>query len=459
MLYPASHSQTARCLRRAVLSLLVLGFLPAGPTAAQEVTYAGDVAPIVWEHCVSCHREGGVAPMPLLTYEDVKKYAPLIKPKVVSREMPPWFMDRTMGIQEFKNDLSLSDEEIATIVRWVDAGAPSGDLAAMPSPPKLRQWAEAWRLEDEFGRPPDLVLPSIPHSVPPTGQDQWPNQWTRVEGLTEPRWARAVEVKPADSQSRYVFHHMNVRSRTPEGRSLLLSHSNVGKWYDIYPEDTGRLIHPGEELLWDMHFFPLGDREVVAQALLGVWLYPSGYEPELGSGVEEIFYIDTDLPRLTGTLRGQEIMIPPDGYMTLQGLHVLDRPLRIHSAQIHMHQRGKTMTLEALYPDGRRELLNRLLHDHRWLTTYVYEDHARPLLPKGTVLIVTAQWDNTVDNPNNPDPNQWVFFGRRTADEMAHMWIGTTWLEDDEYERLVLKRDEMLQERERELVQRTGDGG
>ena len=434
--------------------LLAPAVLVSPPSAAaQEVTYADHVAPIVRERCVTCHREGGAAPMPLLTYEDARPYAPLIKAKVESREMPPWFMDRTMGIQEFVNDPSLTHEEIATIARWVDGGAPPGDLDALPSL-ELASWQEAWRLEEEFGRPPDLVLRSIPHLVPPTGQDQWPNQWTRVEGLTEPRWARAVEIKPADAPSGYVFHHMNVRSRSPDGRSQLLSHSNVGKWYDIYPEDTGRLIHPDEELVWDMHFFPLGDREVEAQALLGVWLYPAGYEPDLGSGVEEIFYIDTELPNLTDKLRGQEVMIPPNGYATLQGYHVLDRPLRIHSAQIHMHQRGKSMTLEALYPDGRRELLNRLLHNHRWLTTYVYEEHARPLLPEGTVLILTAQWDNTVDNPNNPDPNQWVFFGRRTVDEMSHMWIGTTWLEEEEYERLVEERER--EAREREVAQASG---
>ena len=456
MLERSSHPQTARACMRAVFALPAMGSLLVSPARAQDVTYANDVAPILWEHCVTCHREGGVAPMSLLSYEDARSYAPLIKPKIVSREMPPWHMDRSMGIQDFKNDPSLSDDEIATIVRWVDAGAPSGDLATLVQP-ELQAWADTWRLEDEFGRPPDLVLPSIPHAVPPTGQDQWPNQWTLVEGLTQPRWARAVEIKPADAQSRYVFHHMNVRSRTPEGRSQLLSHSNVGKWYDIYPEDTGRLIYPGEELLWDMHFFPLGDREVEAQALLGVWLYPPGYEPELGSGVEEIFYIDTELPNLTDKLRGQEVMIPPDGYMTLQGYHVLDRPLRIHSTQIHMHQRGKSMTLEALYPDGRRELLNRLLHDHRWLATYVYEDHARPLLPKGTVLILTAQWDNTTENPNNPDPNQWVFFGRRTVDEMSHMWIGTTWLDDEQYERMVLEREQLL--KEREMARTVGDGG
>ena len=453
MIGRTSHPRAALGFPHAAFLLLLLGCLFPGLVAAQNVTYADDVAAIVWERCVTCHRDGGSAPMSLLTYDDARARALLIKRKVMSREMPPWHMDRSMGIQEFKNDQSLTDEEIATIVQWVDAGAPSGDLTTL-SPPELPDWESAWRLEDEFGRPPDLVLPSVPFAVPPTGQDQWPNLWTRVEGLTEPRWARAVEIKPADAPSGYVFHHMNVRSESPDGRSQLLSHSNVGKWYDIYPEDTGRLIYPGEELIWDMHFFPLGDREVEAQALLGVWLYPSGYEPELGPGVEEIFYIDTELPNLTDKLRGQEIMIPPDGFMTLQGLHVLDRPLRIHSTQIHMHQRGKSMTLEALYPDGRRELLNRLLHDHRRLTTYVYEDDARPLLPKGTVLILTAQWDNTADNPNNPDPNQWVFFGRRTVDEMSHMWIGTTWLDDEQYERMVLEREQA-----RERVRAVSGGG
>ncbi|SVB65640.1 uncharacterized protein METZ01_LOCUS218494, partial [marine metagenome] len=131
MIDRTSHPGAARGFTRAAFSLLLLGCLSPGWAAAQNVTYADDVAPIVWDRCVTCHRDGGSAPMSLLGYEDARSRALLIKRKVMSREMPPWHMDRSMGIQEFKNDQSLTDEEIATIVQWVDAGAPSGDLTTL----------------------------------------------------------------------------------------------------------------------------------------------------------------------------------------------------------------------------------------------------------------------------------------------------------------------------------------
>jgi hypothetical protein len=125
-------------------------------------------------------------------------------------------------------------------------------------------------------------------------------------------------------------------------------------------------------------------------------------------------------------------------------VHVLQRAVRLNSIRGHMHMRGKYQTMEAIYPDGRREVINRINWDHKWHTAHQYADHAAPLLPKGTTLIVTAQYDNTVDNPNNPDPDQWVFFGRRSADEMGHFHMEVTWLEDEDFERLVAEREQLL---------------
>jgi mono/diheme cytochrome c family protein len=442
----------------AVASLLwAVIFSQAPPVHAQDqvvmrddddVTFV-DVAPIFWASCVQCHSADGGAPMSLLTYQDARRYARRIKEMVSTRQMPPWFVDRTIGIQDFQHNPSLTDEQIETVVRWVDAGAPAGDLNSL-STPEIASYQDRWRLEDHYGRPPDLVIRSPRYVVPAEGQDNWPTLYSAVEGLNEPRWVKAVEVKPASPETAYVFHHLNV-----QGESSLLSHSNVGKWYDLYPEDAGRLLLPGEELSWDAHYWPMG-QEVDATMLLGVWLLPAGEEPELGEGREMIFSADPDhspnhgIGRSpsstygTGVLRNQELLIPPGETFMLQGIHVLERPLRIHSMQIHMHQRGKALTVEAQYPDGRREVLNRLIHDHRWLPTYVYEEDARPLLPKGTVLFITAEWDNTTNNPNNPDPNQWVAFSRRTVDEMGHVWVGTTWLDDETYERLVAEREARL---------------
>ena len=136
-------------------------------------------------------------------------------------------------------------------------------------------------------------------------------------------------------------------------------------------------------------------------------------------------------------VRANDLIIPPHGTAMLQGVHVLSQPARIHSVRGHMHLRGKYQMLEALYADGRREILSKVNWEHGWHTTFLYEDHVQPLLPKGTTLIVTSWFDNTANNPYNPDPDQWVVFGKRTADDMSHMWIGITYFDDEEaFERL-----------------------
>jgi hypothetical protein len=149
-----------------------------------------------------------------------------------------------------------------------------------------------------------------------------------------------------------------------------------------------------------------------------------------------------DSPECQVETRLTDLALAPHSVSTQQGVHVLDRPARLNSIRGHMHMRGKYQTMEAIYPYGRREVLNRINWDHRWHTAHEYADHVAPLLPKGTVLIVTAQYDNTENNPNNPDPDQWVFFGRRSADEMGHFHMGITWLEQEDYERLVAEREQ-----------------
>ncbi len=418
---------------------------PEVPAAAQRtddpVTYAKDVAPILQANCQVCHRPGAVAPMSLLEYEEVRAWAPRIRERVVNRIMPPWHIDRTVGIQEFKNDVSLTDEEIETIVGWVDAGAPLGSPADLPPQMEWPDYEERWAYEDVFGRPPDLVIRSEPFTVVANGMDQWPHPRAQVTGLMEPRWIRAVEVKPADPATRYVFHHGNPSLEQGGVRTGLVN-SAVGKEGDIYPEDAGRLIEPGATVDFGMHFFPL-DEDVEAVMELGLWFYPLDEEPEFVTPGEALFRADAGYK-----VRANDLLIPPHGTAMLQGVRVLDRSARIHSVRGHMHLRGKYQMLEALYTDGRREILSKVNWEHGWHTTFLYEDHVQPLLPKGTTLIVTSWFDNTADNPRNPDPDQWVVFGKRTVDDMSHMWIGITYFDDEEaFERLVAEREQLLRER------------
>ncbi|MDE2751874.1 MAG: hypothetical protein OXI83_04790, partial [Gemmatimonadota bacterium] len=208
----------------ALVGLALAGALAlAGEAVAQEVTYAEDVAHILQENCVRCHRPGTSAPMSLQSYEQVRPWAPMIKQAVMNRMMPPgWYIDRTVGIQDFKNDPSLSDEEIETIAMWVDSGMPMGDPSNLPEPVEWRAEHEYWQLEDDLGwGPPDLIVTSPPFTVPAVSGDQWwepdaPLSQVLNEELTEPRWVRGVETRPADAESGYVFHHANTSVRRPD---------------------------------------------------------------------------------------------------------------------------------------------------------------------------------------------------------------------------------------------------
>ena len=184
----------------------VLGAAGWAPAQPADVTFARDVASVLQEKCESCHRPGQMAPMSLTTYEEARPWARAIRSKVMARDMPPWHLDKTTGVQGFVNDISLSDEQIATIVAWVDAGAPLGDRAELPP---VREWPdeERWRVGDLLGRDPDLVVESTPWTQPAEGQDQW---WQPVvdSGLTEDRWIKAVEVRPT-LEGRRIVHHGN----------------------------------------------------------------------------------------------------------------------------------------------------------------------------------------------------------------------------------------------------------
>ena len=406
------------------------------PALAQEVTFARDVAPILYENCVSCHRSDSYAPMSLLTYETAKRYAGRIRSRVQARMMPPWHVDRTIGIQDYENDVSLSDQEIDTIVQWVDAGAPAGDPADMPPQPDLAEGG-AWHLEAEFGRPPDFIVRSPPYDVVDNGQDQWWQPTVPVAGLDEGRWIRAYEFKPAWPLGLRVVHHGHAYLDV-EGQDVGIAHYGVGKRYETFPDDVGMLFPAGEaKVTWNIHYFPVGVGVPGDVVDVGLWFYPEGERPGIETRGEVLMRAD----RMGGMPRGGDILIPPHGQQVLQGVHVLDQPTLISGYRPHMHMRGKEMSMEAIYPDGRREMLGKVSdYKHIWQISYQFAPEAKPLLPKGTVLLFTSVFDNTEANPLNPDPDQWVVFGRRGVDEMSHMWVGITELEQAEFERRVAER-------------------
>jgi hypothetical protein len=379
----------------------------------------------------------------LLTYEEAKQFAPLIKLRVQARTMPPWHIDRTVGIQEFKNDRSLSDEQVQTIIDWVDAGTPLGDPKDMP--PAVR-WPDprSWRLASEFGEP-DMVVRSTPYTVRPHGQDKW---WRpEVEtGLTEPRWVRAIEVKPSFPGGRKAVHHVLTLLEQEEqgvvGLASTAAHSGtrmsaglfmewaVGKVGEVFPEDAGKLMLPSARIRWEVHYYAVGEEFKDDVVELGIWFYPKDYRPK-----------NRTILRMFNAAPGSELDIPPGQIAMTQNFYVLPAPARLENFQPHMHMRGKAMSMEAVYPDGRREPLSMVSNfQWRWHVNYIYADDAAPLLPKGTTLVFTAWHDNTAANPNNPDPAQWVGWGDRTVDEMAHAWVDVTYLEQSDFDKLVAER-------------------
>ena len=408
----------------AALALLVVPGHTFAQTRANAPTFTKDVAPILQQKCQMCHQPNGMAPMALTTYGEARPWAAAIKRRTQAREMPPWDIDRTVGIQEFKNDISLSDQQIETIERWVDAGAAQGNPADMPP---LVKWPDAaqWQAERELGRPPDLVFKSTPFTIKATGLDQWFEPVVKLD-VKGPRWMMASETRPT-LKSRTVTHHANsFKSNANSKEKATVSRFVVGKPYDVLPKDIGTLFEPGDEVTFNVHYFPIGEEVKDAYVEVGVWFYPEGYVPKLKTvgGPEGATF--------SSYRENQVLLVPPHGRQMTQAMHVLQKPARIYSVRAHMHLRGVAQSIEAVYPDGRQEILSRMGWNHRWQITYLYEDHVQPLLPKGTVLIVTSWYDNTTANRNNPDPDQWVVHGRRTGDDMSHMAVGMVYYDNEE---------------------------
>ena len=419
----------------------VVALAAANTVFAQEApTYSRDVAPILQDKCASCHNPEGIGPMPLLTYEQVRPFALLIKDRTTKRIMPPWHLDPNVGIQEFKNDMSLSEQEINTLSIWADAGAPEGDRVDLPAPLKIASGA-AWQLEEQMG-PPDLIIRSAPYDVIANGQDQWWTPDMPFEGLEKERWLRAAEFKPSFPLGKKVVHHGHavLVPENPEEdgrRSVALARYGVGKSWEIYPEGTGMRVPTDGHIAWNLHYFPVGAEGTGDVVEVGLWFYPDGERPEMETAGEAMFRVDG----LNGMARGQDIVIPPHGYQVLQGTHVLDSPAIIHSYRPHMHMRGRVMTMEAIYPDGRKEVLSQVdRYNHNWQISYIYTDESQPILPKGTVLQFSSVFDNTANNPINPDPEQWVVFGRRGVDEMNHAWLGMTYINEEQYGSAIAER-------------------
>lgn len=362
---------------------------PAGPT------FAKDVAPILYANCISCHRPGEVAPMALRTYDEVRPWARSIKDKVAKRLMPPWFADPAHGT--FKNDARLSQQQIDTIVTWVDAGAPRGNPADEPKVPVL---TEGWQL----GEPDHIItLPTV--NIPAEGGDIFPTPNITID-IPEDRWVRAIEIRPSN---REVTHHSVLFMAGGLGGGMVGQSGFVdvlGVWAvgtppTVYPEGVGRWIRKGAQLRTNLHYHPNGKAQTDTTRV-GLYFGRGELKKEVASAVAgDISF------KIPAGAKNHE----------MRALYVIDQDINIVSYFPHMHFRGKDMTLTATLPGGKKETLLRVpQYDFNW-QLYYYPSNPVPL-PRGTIIEAVAHYDNSADNPNNPDPTKDVTFGEQSTNEM-----------------------------------------
>jgi len=359
--------------------------------------------------------------------------------------MPPWYIEKNIGIQHFKNDTSLSDLEIAKITKWADNGAPEGNPADMP-PPKPLVDGTKWNLGE-----PDLVVSTPEITVKAGAPDWWGELESMPTGLTEDRYVKSVEMRevndiPPDTAggratvgARYVFHHMIWTATVPgqppsfdvgEGTGGWPIHE-VGRNADIFPEDAGRLLKAGSSLMFLSSHIHSNGRDTKARLMYGFHFFPKDYKPSvryarrgLGNGVD----ID---------IRAGEANQRLDAYTVLQ------ENTKITSYEPHLHAPGIRMCFEYIWGIN-VQTLNCSGYDHNWVRVYDYDDDYAPLLPKGTILHIIGYMDNSPANRNVPDPRNWSGSGNRSISNMFIDLGQGLALTDEQFYAEMAKRREKL---------------
>ena len=451
-------------LSGALIVVFVLGLRAIGSAAAETVpTFTKDVAPILFKNCVKCHQTDELASkVPLTSYDTVRLRAELIKQTVMTREMPPWPADPARSLK-FRNDSRLNQQDINTIVAWVNAGAPRGNDADLPPMPKFQ---DGWMRAD--GLKPDLVI-SLPGDVhlPAKGEIPYVRSLVKVP-FFEDRWVVASQTRPSNPA---VVHHMAVTEIVlPEGVSPfeldqlalvarqmglpntpldlrpavttpskpqqndMLAIYTPGSTLERYGERSAKLLKGGKNmyLIFNIHYETTGKPET-DRSSTAFWFMPGPPEHQLFrvNGAGETIIANgkellTDVPGAKA--EGTSVVIPPirpfaESY-ELIGVTAYPEPVTIYQFQPHAHHRGKDFTYTVVYPDGREQtLLSVPKYDHRWQIAYELETPLK--LPAGSKLVVTAHYDNSTMNMHNPAPEKEVYFRdqNQSWDEMFTPFI------------------------------------
>jgi hypothetical protein len=397
-----------------VFSGLLLASALTAATTPPPVTFSKDVLPIFEKSCQECHRPGEAAPFSLLTYEEARPWAKAMKEAVLMRKMPPWFADPHIG--KFSNDRSLSEKDISTLVAWSDQGAPQGDPKDAPEP---LQFLEGWRIPK-----PDVVI-EMPNAFHVPASGVLDLQHIVVPSrFTEDRWVQCAEVRPGNPA---LVHHIVVFTREPG--SAWLKDAKIGVPFDPSKKHKRKkddgvpgegvagytpgafpmqlqlgqaiLIKAGSDIVFQMHYTTNGK--------------PGTDRSRLGL----VFAPGPPKQRVAGLAAyNDDLKIPAgDPNYRVDSVFDLGAEVMLTGMQPHMHYRGKDFEFRAIYPNGQTETLLRVLnYNFSWQLSY---DLAKPiLLPKGTRIQCTAHFDNSANNPNNPDPAKDVTWGDQSFDEM-----------------------------------------
>ena len=408
-----------------LLPMLVCCFSVVASGATGSVTFSKDVAPILQKNCQGCHRPGEAAPMSLRTYQEARPWAKAMKQAVLAKKMPPWFADAQYG--HFRNDRSLPQKDIDTLVSWVDAGAPEGDPKDLPQP---LAFVDGWNIGQ-----PDMVLEMPePFQVPASGTIEY--QYVVLPyKFTEDRWVQMAEVRPGN---RAMVHHViayirdgsskwmrdkkpgelfvpeaDANGNRPSLNGDLLSGFAPGLPPSILEPGQGRLIKAGSDIVLQLHYTA------------------NGHAGEDRTKVGVIFCKQAPHERvMTLAASNSKFTIPPgDPNYQVDASFELGHDAKLSALLPHMHLRGKDFQYRLVYPSGETETILRVPHyDFGWQLWY--QPVSDIVLPKGTQIAATAHFDNSVNNPHNPDSTKAVTWGDQSWEEMMIGFFDVTFPAD-----------------------------
>lgn len=389
-----------------VAILTTLGGVAFADDVPSKPVFHRDVLPILQENCQTCHRPDGnnmggmIAPMALMSYAEVRPWAKAIAKQVDARTMPPWHA-APEHTGQFATERSLTDAEVATILRWVETGAARGNPKEGPEP-RVFANTDGWGI----GIPDAVVTMPEPYFIDDDVEDLYIDFETTIteDVISAPRWMQAHQVRAGSEAVHHVISSLG--SLVPGGDPR------------FYREGYGRLVKPGQSVTFQMHYHkePGAGTGMWDQTSVGLKFYPENYEPKY---------------KMEGDPMGNfRFSIPPgDPNYAAKSEFTFAHDARIISFMPHMHLRGKAAEIMAFYPDGSTErLLNVPKYDFNWQTTYEYNDYK--FIPEGTRLEMTGWWDNSEENPYNPDPTVAVRWGRPTTSEMMFAWMRYTGVDE-----------------------------